>query len=512
MTNNQQSHGTRLLRNAFWNGLPSVFSMAVGFFLARFILSHVNTDHYGIWRLSFSLLSASWILQIGLNSAINREVPQGLVRKDFKRISEVVSTTFGFYAILSIIILAGTVLLIFKFPQWFHVAKENYTTSRIVIGMTGLGFAVWAPFVVFQAVMNGLQSFAILGIVNVLATILYALSAYLLLRADGGIIALTGAGVANLILPVVAFTIIVKYLCPQTKILIQNVHFSVFRSILPYSFNSFIYTIANTLFVSGSIWVTGSLLGTTMTTYYSICAQLTGLIGGFLTLTLVVAKPAASQFQAQDDMERVRILLLRSVKYMVMASLLPCLFLCVFRQDVIMVWLNRQDFVEVSYLIPILAVTQVAWLSQQANYFVINGVGRHRAVAVMAVCSTVMSIVLATLFVKVTSLGLLAVALGISLPMLVVSLFVIPVYSCRVFEISIAKYLKTCFLRPILPIFLFWIFIALWKNYAVTLGLGQLMLCALTGTLIAFAGYWFLALEKSEKAIFKASFRNFLGH
>lgn len=513
MNDNEASHGTRLLWNGFWNGFPSIFRMAVGFFLVPFILSHITTDLYGVWRLSFSILSASWMLQIGLNSAVNREVPQGIVRKDLQRISEVVSTTIGFYVILAAVISVGTGLLVLKFPQWFHVSAEHYTTSRLVIAITGIGFAVWVPFGVFRAVMNGLQSFAILGIVEILNTSLYALLVILFMKMECGVVVLTELSAARMILPVVAFGIIVKRSCPEIKILPRNVRYAVFRSILPYSFNSFTFSVANTLFISGSIWVTGALLGPTMTTYYSICAQLTGIIGGFLALTLVVAKPAASQFQARDDMVRVRMLFLRSIKYVFMLALPPVLFLCVFRKDVLMAWLGREDFVvAASSLIPILGVAQVAWLCQQANYYVINGIGRHRAIAVMAVCSTAMSVALAAVFVKTTSLGLVGIALGMTLPMSAVALFVVPVYSCKVLGISISEYVRRCFLESILPILLFFIFIVGWKKHAESLGLGELVLCLGIGVLIVFTGYWLLSLSESEKVVFKGLFVKVFGH
>ena len=502
MTGTRQSHGAQLMGNAFWNGSPTVLRLAVGFFLVPFIIAHIETDLLSIWRFSLSLLSASWLLQLGLSSAVSREVPQGLVRKDYHRISEVVSTTVGFNCILSLVLLAATASLVVKFPDWFDVAQENRTTSRIVIGITGLGFAIWIPFVIWRAVIHGLQSFISIGIVEISSTILYAFFVVWALKADGGVVALTALGLGRVLLPAVALAMIARKICPHIKLAFRNARVSVFGSILPYSVNSFIYTIATMLFAQASIWVAGALLGVSIVLYYSVCQQLATMIGAVLAVTLVVSKPAASEFQAQGDMARVRALFLRSMKYVVMAAMPPALFLCVFHHEVLLAWIGKEEFAAYSYLVPILALTQVAWLCQQAGYYVINGIGRHRPIAAMAVGSMVTSVVLAVILVKVASLGLLGIALGVSIPTVIVSGVLVPVYSCRVLEIPLVQYLKACLLRSAVPIVLFLAFIAGWKMMVERSELWQLLVCLAAGGSIVLAGYWCIALSKNERSVF----------
>ncbi len=511
MTKEAQSHSQRLLGNAFWNGFPSLLRIAMGIVLVPYILSQVGDEFYGIWRISFSILYISWILQIGLNSSVNREIPQGLVHKDYNRISEVISTVVVFYSILSTIILVAVIALVVKFPIWFHVPIEHYTVSRIVIGITGIGFIIWMPFSVFRAVMNGLQSFISIGIVEVLMTICYTLAVFLLLGLGYGIIALTCLGVARLVLPVVALTFLAKYFCPQITISFRNASFKVFRSIFAYSANSAIYTVAAAFFTQGSIWVTGFLLGPAKTTYYSTCHQLAAMIGGFLMISIVVIKPAVSQFQAQDDMERVRILFLRSIKYVLMISLPAAFFLCIFRNEILMAWLGREDFVRVSYLIPILAIAQVAWLSLQASYFVINGIGHHRVFAIIAVVTTLTSIISAILFFEIGDAGLLGIAIGMSLPVIFVSLIIIPVYSCKVLCISIFKYIRVCLLRLIVPLLIFVFFLISWKKVVTNTSLIQLLLCMFSSVIVVGVSYWNITLSKNERLTFRDIAGNLLG-
>ncbi|MFC1677912.1 lipopolysaccharide biosynthesis protein [Planctomycetota bacterium] len=510
MTKQAKSHSQRLLGNAFWNGFPSLFRIAVGILLVPYILSQVGNELYGIWRISFSILYISWILQIGLNSSVNREVPQGLVRRDYNRISEVISTVIVFYSIISIIILVAVITLVVKFPVWVHVPIEHYTVSRIVIGITGIGFIIWMPFSVFRSVMNGLQSFTSIGIVEVLMTICYTLAAFLLLGLDYGIIALTCLGVARLVLPVVILTFLAKYFCPQITISFRNASLKTFRSIFAYSANSAIYTIATAFFAQGGIWVTGFLLGPAKTTYYSTCYQLAALIGGFLAIGLVVIKPAASQFQALGDMERVRILFLRSIKYVLMVSLPAAFFLCIFRNEILMAWLGREDFIRVSYLIPILAITQVTWLSLQTSYFVINGIGHHRVFAIIAVVTTLTSIISAILFFKIGNMDLLGVAIGMSLPVVFVSLIIIPVYSCKVLSLSIFKYIRMCLLRLIVPLLTFILFLISWKRIVANMSLIQLLLCMFTSVVVIGISYWNITLSENERLIFKGIASNLI--
>jgi len=223
---------------------------------------------------------------------------------------------------------------------------------------------------------------------------------------------------------------------------------------------------------------------------------------------LVVTKPAASQFQAQNDMERVRILYLRSSKYMFMLSWPAVFFLFFFHDNILMTWLGREDFIRVSYLVPILAVIHVGWLNLKTNYYIINGIGRHRAFAIIAVATTITSVILAVLFVKVANADLLGVAVGMGLPVIIVSFFIIPIYSCRVLCVNGVDYIKQCVLRLIVPLFIFVSILLVWKMIVVEMVLSQLLLCMACSVFVLGVSYWFLSLSKQERRVFSGIFNN----
>ena len=122
---------------------------------------------------------------------------------------------------------------------------------------------------------------------------------------------------------------------------------------------------------------------------------------------------------------------------------------------------------------------------------------RNRAFAAIAFVTTLSSMASAILFVEVANADLFGVAIGISLPILVVSFVVVPIYSCSVLNLRITKYISVCLLQLISPLLIFVFFLMSWKVMTQYMSLIQLLLCMVCSVVVVGISYWFLAFNKN---------------
>ena len=73
--NKYQSHSRRLIHNSVFSLSATVGTSIIAFFLVPFLVRHLGNDAYGVWVLIGSVFAYAMTLQLGLSSAINRQIP-----------------------------------------------------------------------------------------------------------------------------------------------------------------------------------------------------------------------------------------------------------------------------------------------------------------------------------------------------------------------------------------------------------------------------------------------------
>ena len=90
----------RLIHNTIFNVMTLVSGAVITFFLIRFFLAQLGESRYGVWVLIGSIFQYRRLLDMGMNSSIDRYIPVNLARRDDDAIQRVISTSFFFFAAL----------------------------------------------------------------------------------------------------------------------------------------------------------------------------------------------------------------------------------------------------------------------------------------------------------------------------------------------------------------------------------------------------------------------------
>src|SRR5882672_10468869 len=69
---NRTAPSSRLARNILSNWTCYVFSMALNFFVAPYVVRHLGNEQYGVWTIVLSLTGYLGLLDLGVRGAVTR--------------------------------------------------------------------------------------------------------------------------------------------------------------------------------------------------------------------------------------------------------------------------------------------------------------------------------------------------------------------------------------------------------------------------------------------------------
>jgi O-antigen/teichoic acid export membrane protein len=149
-----------LARSVFSNWMTTGANMAIGFFLAPFIVHRLGSSLYGVWVLAMSSVNYLGLLDLGMRSAVLRFVSKGYTAGDHAAASEALSAALWVRLQVSLLVLVLSAGLAAAFPVLFKLDPGLATSSRIAVMLIGTSTAVGMSLGVFGGVLSALNRYA----------------------------------------------------------------------------------------------------------------------------------------------------------------------------------------------------------------------------------------------------------------------------------------------------------------------------------------------------------------
>jgi len=491
--------GRRLVSNTAINVLQSPTALLIQLFLTPFILGNLGRSAYGIWTLTASVLSYLPQLQAGLNSAVNYQVPRRHHSGDLAGINSVVSTIFAFYVVMAVAGAGFTALVVWKFPVWFSVPDDLITASRIVIALVGGATLVTLVTSVFSGVLTGLQRYDITAGSRVGFLLARATAIVLALGLGAGLVGLAGAAGAVQVLTAGWVVYAAYRVLPGLRVERSAVDLALLPGLLLYSTSTLMYTSGQLLVSQASKILVGLLLTPADVADFAIPFVLVAMVGNFVFAMTVATKPMTTLLRAEEQDDKIRRLYFLSTKYGMLVAAPAAASFLLFGDKILSAWVGRSHHGPGGLLLAILAIPQLLRVSQLAGYSVVTGLGEHRFFGWSVLIQAVSGLVLAFVLAHVFELGLVGVAIGISIPELIGSGFFIPRYCCRVIGVRVRDMIRGSVLPAMtasLPVVLY--LVAARFRIAID---SRTSLIVMFGGAVAIWGVatWTLALDRREK-------------
>lgn len=498
----------RLVHNTIFNVVALVANALVGFFLMRFFLGKLGEERYGLWVLiGGSILHYGPLLNMGLNSAVNRYIPVYLAKNDSRGVHQVINTTLLFYSVLGIVLVGVSVVLHYNVGSWFTIKPDLIPTAALLVLVVGFCCALALPLQLYTAVLSGLQRYDVINSTMLIILLLRTALLVVLLSCGYGLLTMGVTwGLSEIIMRALQF-VFVRKLLPEASLSLGDVDFALLREMLTYGLNTFLYTTGAVIIYHASNVVIGIFMGTAEISQFFFASAGVLLLSQFLQAFAAAIKPAVSELDARNDQARVKELSFLTQKYSLLFTIPGVWFLVIMGREFLQIWVGDkfQDPAVIDGMVAVLAILTVGHclrLAQHSNFLVLVGRGEHKIFGIFTALTALFCVSGAVISVKVLGWGLEGIAWSNFVPMALISGVILPIYFNWKMRISWSETVRSVWWPALLGSLPAVAVVSVWKYAAAPNSWPELAGVVTAAALATLAGGWLLGLKQFERKRF----------
>jgi len=373
--------GGLLARNTALNLVGRALPLMVGIVTIPFIIRGLGTDRFGILSLTWVVLGYFSLFDLGLGRATTKFVAEYLGRGETDRLARLVWTSVALQGVLGIVggvaVAALVPLLVDRVlnipPQFVAETKGAFYLLALSVPVVILSSSV-------RGVLEAGQRFDLVNAVQVpagAATFLLPVVALLFGAQLFGIVVLL---VTSRLVTLLAYFALCFMVFPALKRSF-SIHLELVRPLLAYGGWIAVSNIVSPILVYLDRFIIGSLLTMAALAYYTVPYEVVThllIIPSSLVATLF---PAFSSLGALGDRPRLETLFARSVKYLLLVMGPIILFVTLFAEPLLRIWLGGELAEKSTLVFQILAVGVLINSLVYIPCSLMQGIGRADLIA-----------------------------------------------------------------------------------------------------------------------------------
>ena len=487
----------QVIRNVLSNWGSFFIGALVGFLMMPFLVHRLGDGNYGVWVLILNFTGYLSLLDLGVSASVVKYVAEFKAKEDMDGLSEVCSTAFFVYLASGALAFLLSVVIAYNFIHLFKIPNESLSTARNVTMIVGLHIGLTLPVSFFTGFLRGSQRYDLVAFINLGILPLRTLLIVGFILYGYGLLALAIIHLGCTLLAGLIKAVYIFKNNPTLRLKMNMVSKAKLRMVGNYSVLVFLYYVATRIIFATSPVIIGFSLTAAAVTLYAIPQRLVEDMRVVIMATGVL-QPLVSHLDAKGREEEVRNIVMKGTKYSLMI-VLPIGFAYILVGDVfISLWMGPKYAIACYSVLVVLTVGAMAHISQFTATQALQGIAKHRATAYVAILEGVANIGLSLVLVR--KYGILGVALGTMIPMLLSNLVIIPIYACRTINLSIFMFFKEGFVRPIVAASLFGIILYGFSRFMGIYGWLEFILALVVSVAAYVVLAWFLCLTREERA------------
>jgi O-antigen/teichoic acid export membrane protein len=463
----------------------------VGFFLMPFIIHRLGDHDYGYWALVGAVIGYFGVLDLGIVTAVQYQVAKALGDEKPESGSRAISTAFYAFAVLGLVSLLLTAIVA-QLSKRIIPHPSDALVFRHLLYIVGLGFAVGFPGRAFIGAMSAHMRYDIGSSISICILFLRTVFIVLIIGSGGGVISLAIITVLSDAVSYILNYAFLRKIHHNLQISPRLASLNTLKELFHYSGYALVIQISDLLRFTVDGWMVAVFVSVSAVTHYSVAGRLAQAFMSLIIAGIGILSPWFSQLMGSSDFEGIRRIFVTGTKISVVASTIVACSLILYGRVFITKWVGPQ-YDDAYWPLVLLVVAIFCDVSQLPSVSYMLGVARHRFLAIVTVGEGIANFCLSVLWAR--HYGMVGVALGTLVPMVIAKLLIQPVYVCRQMETSVLEYFKNllgrAFATPILTCLLLWFVVFRNiepRNVAATCGIIILqgVVCALVSCFIVF--------------------------
>jgi O-antigen/teichoic acid export membrane protein len=482
------------------NMVGKLVALGIGFFLTPFIVHTLGPTQFGLWALVGSLAGHGALLDLGVSGALVKYVAEYRARGELRYAHGLVATALLVYAVIGVIVIALSSVVAWAFPILFNVPPNERATATLLVLLSGIGVGISIPCRAAGAVIRGLHRFDISNLLGVAGTTVSAAASIVVLLIGGGVLGLVAVNiVVMLILQVISIWFINRD-APELQFGLHGARRTLMRTITGYSSAIFVINLAGNLRAKTDEVVIGTALPISFITPYVLARRLSEIAQVIAEQFMKVLFPLASALDAEDDRIRLRMVYSAGTR-ITLALFIPLgTVVALLAGPLLAAWVGP-EYSAYSPLVVILILVSLIDSTRWPASSVLQGMARHRWLAIVSIVSGVVNLLLSLLLVRY--LGLTGVALGSLIPITAECFgFILP-YAMYVLGLRVDEVLKQIVLPVLAPAVPMTAALLMVQESLAPDSLLSIAVVAFTGGLVYGIGYLLIGASALEREVYR---------
>jgi len=489
---------TKLLRGSFLRISNIVITVIISFFMMPFVISSLGERWYGLWILAASIVGYYGFLDFGLSGAVQKYISRAFGKDDYEEVNIIFNTVFFLFIIASLLVIIISTIVVFLCPK-FVSNPQNIDTFKIVIFLIGLDVAFSFSARAFIGFLASNIRHDVIELIDILKMLFRTALIVIFLMRGFGIISLAVITLVVDCVQYITITLFVLIRFSSLKLRIYYIRKEWIKELLGFSTFSFITMIANRLRFYTDSFVISGFLGLGFVTHYNIGARVAIYYEKIVRTGMSITFPLFSKFEGQRDFESIRDKYIIMLKLTSIFAVLGGGFLLIFGKAFIIRWMGLK-FVDSYSILVILVIGMLFNSIQSVSSTVLFAVSKHKQFSMIVAAEAVANLILSLILVQ--SYGIQGVAWGTTLPILVTSIIITPIYTCSVINASFNRLFKVMYGSLALVSILYFISWMIVRNIIENSYVSIMKLGIPVGIIITLLST-FVLLSKKERGYFK---------
>lgn len=437
-TNESNNTAKKLINSSALRVITLITGIVISFFMMPFIIKSLGNELYGLWSVIASVFAFYSLLDMGISNATQRFIALALPKRDHDELNSIINTSLVIFLVIGLIAFFIT-LAVTLLGSHFTQDAAQLRAFRTVTLILGCGLAIGFPFIALNGVLSAHLRYD-LGCYSQLIKMAVRTPLMIYVLSSGhSLIAMAIVTVVTDFLANLMTVYFAKKLFPELALGKKHFDAGRIKELGNYAKYSFIVMIADQVRLNSDKLVIGSQLTLSSVAIYQVALQLVSYFSRFLGQATSVMLPVYTRYLALDDNVALKESFLLATRFNVFFTTLTAGGLIIFGQQFITLWLD-ESYLDAYRILVVLLVASVYEVMQINSVSLVYALSKHKYYAYFGVAEAAANLLLSLMLVK--HMGMIGVALGTAIPMLVNKFLILPVYVCRCLQIPLKDYFK----------------------------------------------------------------------
>jgi O-antigen/teichoic acid export membrane protein len=492
-----------MLRSIFsnWVGLLAIGLMS--FLITPFMIHRLGDFQFGIYALAFSTVDYFDLLAQGIRSTLQRFIGRLSDAKDRESLNSVFSTALAVTLVVGAFIAVVFFGLSAVLPSFFKLGPvQQHLFARLVI-LLGINLGLGVPAALLGSYLCGLHRF---DLYNLLAIVRQGVRMILII-----IVLLRGQGVLAVAVCILLATLfclplnwwMIRWIDSGVRFEGRLVRMRMARELASFSFWTLLNNAGQLLRDSTDSIVIGRVLNAALITPFTVASRLVDYFRPIITSMVSPLLPRMSKLDGEGRNMDIQRLFLDMTRLSALASVAMGSMLVLHGRTLLLLWVGPK-YVSSYPILVLLTVGAIASTAQLGTLHTLIAKGRHRAYGIWTLGEGLANLILSIIWAR--RYGIVGVALGTAVPLLVVKLTLQPWYVTRVLNMSLGEYFGKALARPLITCCLFLGLCGLISGFQTDSNVWHFLVTLSWQSLVLLFLAYTLGLEKADRSMLQRHF------